>query len=130
MNDIQSRKDIEILVDSFYKKLLQDDSLKHFFTTVIQLNLKEHLPTICDFWESILLDNMVYRGNPMIKHIELHKKSSLHPEHFESWLAHWNKTLTDLHTGPKVDEAMKRAKLMADLMQFKIKQSEDKNFIQ
>jgi len=130
MTDIQSREDIELLVAIFYKKLLQDDTLKHFFTEVLQLDLDKHLPVICDFWESILLGNMIYRGNVMHKHIDLHAKSRILPAHFDRWLSHWEKTLAENFAGPRAVEAVKRAKLMAELMKYKGKQSESNNFIQ
>ncbi len=73
MKDIQERKDIELLVDEFYKKVLKDDVIGHFFTEVVQLDWEKHIPIMYDFWETTLLGNIKYKGNPMVKHIELSK---------------------------------------------------------
>jgi hypothetical protein len=51
MNDIKSRADLELLMDSFYHKLLNDDSIDYIFTDVAQIDIDSHLPVIVDFWE-------------------------------------------------------------------------------
>ncbi len=87
LKDIQNRSDIEFLIDEFYKQVIHDDLIGHFFTKVIQLDWAKHIPIMYDFWETILLGNMKYKGNPMVKHLELSKKEALKPKHFERWLA-------------------------------------------
>lgn len=131
MRDISSREDIVQLVDGFYAKVLKDELIGHFFTEVVQITLEKHMPVMYAFWEGILLPgNTPFRGNPMIKHIEMNKKAKLLPEHFERWLSLWGETIRASYAGPIADEAMRRAKLMGDLMQFKIGQSENPNFVQ
>lgn len=120
MRDIESREDIEFLVEQFYQKLMVDPDVGHFFTVVVQLNLEKHLPVICDFWETILLDNYVYKGNPMIKHIQLHQKSPLTDHHFSTWLSMWTTTILHFHKGPRADLAISRAESVAELMKYKI----------
>jgi len=121
MNDITNREDIEKVVNEFYALALEDPEIGHFFTEVVQLNLTEHLPTICDFWEMVLLGSGTYTSNPMEKHFELHRKSPIDAKHFDRWLTLWEETVTKLFTGPKADEAINRAKQIAGLMQVKIK---------
>lgn len=130
MNDITKREDIEFLVKAFYEKVTADDVIGYIFTDVMQLDFEVHIPHICDFWESVLLGNMIYRGNPMLKHIALHQKEKLTPTHFERWISIWESTVNTHFEGSIADDAIKRAQLMGDLMQFKIKQSEQKGFIQ
>jgi len=36
--------------------------------------------------ESILLDKKGYKGNPMLKHIELNRKEALTAVHFDRWI--------------------------------------------
>ena len=63
--DITTRADIELVIEKFYDKLLVDELVGFLFTEVIQLNLKEHLPKLVDFWEDQLLGSNKYSGNPM-----------------------------------------------------------------
>ena len=128
--DISSRVHIELVVHNFYSDLLADKEMNPFFTKAMTLKLSEHLPIICDFWESILLHQPVYKRNVMLKHIDLNKKMKLSKVHFEKWLALWEKNVKSNFSGPTADEAIKRAKLMGQLMEFKVRASEKDGFIQ
>jgi hemoglobin len=123
MKEIQTREDIVLLVDTFYKQVLEDELIGFFFSKIAALDLQKHMPTMYDFWESALLGNMVYQGNPMVKHLSLNQKSALKAEHFERWLELWEKTLTENFTGKKADDALLRAKQISGLIQFKIHQT-------
>ncbi|MCJ8165216.1 group III truncated hemoglobin [Pontibacter sp. E15-1] len=120
--DIQNREDIRRLLDTFYTRLLADELIGHFFTRVVKLDWEVHMPVMYDFWETVLFGEMKYKGNPMLKHIELNGMEALKPEHFERWLAHWQATVSENFSGPKADEAVQRAGQVATLMQFKIGQ--------
>jgi hemoglobin len=63
-------------------------------------------------------------------HIELNKKHRLKPEHFERWQKLFFETLDEYFTGQTVEEAKNKVKLMEVLMQTKIAQSGNPNFIQ
>ncbi|MGB1204483.1 MAG: group III truncated hemoglobin [Chitinophagales bacterium] len=130
MKDIRSRNDIELLVNDFYKKALKDEKIGFIFTDIVQLNWKTHIPIICDFWESVLLDNIKYKGNPILKHIALNKKINLKKEHFERWLMLWQKSVQRNFAGKIADEAIKKANMMGNLMRYKIEKSNDAGFIQ
>ena len=54
MQDINQRKDLDLLVSEFYKKVLADDKIATVFTGEIKINWTTHLPIICDFWENLL----------------------------------------------------------------------------
>jgi hemoglobin len=123
MTDIKFRGDINLLVEAFYQKAITDPTIGHIFTEVAHLNLATHLPVICDFWESILLGNMIYRGNPMLKHLELAEKTALTQVHFTVWLGLWEETVRGLHSGEKADLAVKRAQDIGRLMLYKIGQA-------
>ncbi len=123
MTDIHTRKDIEYLVDTFYEKVLEDDTIGYIFTDVAMIDLKKHMPVMYDFWETVLLGNMIYKGNPMITHIGLNKKSPLKKVHFDKWLELWEETVHDEFSGPKATEAITKANQLSDLMQHKIDQS-------
>lgn len=120
--DITCREDIELLVDTFYKQVIADPLIGHFFTEVIALDWDKHIPTMYDFWESNLLTVTKYKGNPMKVHQELNRKSTLKQEHFERWLSLFKGTIVELFSGPTATLATQRANSIAMLMQIKIKQ--------
>lgn len=124
--DIEKRQDVDLLIYLFYEKAIKDKEIGHFFTNVVELDLKTHLPVIGDFWESILLKNSFYKGNPMLKHLELTKKSPIAPKHFERWLKIWEETVNHLFNGPVAQEAIEKANQIAQLMQLKIKHNKSK----
>ena len=130
MKDITSRNDIELLVNEFYKKVLKDELIGFIFTKIVQLNWEMHIPIICDFWESVLLDNIKYKGNPILKHIALNKKVNLKNEHFERWLLLWQNTIQANFLGKTAEEAIKKANMMGNLMRYKIEKSKETGFIQ
>ena len=69
-----------------------------------------------DFWETVLLGKIRYKGNPIPVHIALSKKEELKPEHFLRWIWLWETTVRTNFSGEKADEAVKRAKLMGELI--------------
>jgi len=122
VKDLTTREDIEFLVDEFYKSIIEDDLIGHFFTEIVKLDWDKHMPLMYDFWETTLLGNMKYGGNPMLKHIELHGKEALKPEHFDRWSARWESAITKNFRGGKAEKAIQRARQIAHLMQLKIEQ--------
>ncbi len=120
VKDLETREDIVYLVDAFYKQTVSDSVIGHFFTEVVQLDFAAHMPVMYDFWESTLLGNHVYKGNPMLKHIALSKKSPITPAHFERWLSLWLDTVNRLFEGQKADETKSKAQQIAALMQYKV----------
>ena len=118
--DIQTRSDIELLVNTFYKKVEKDDVIRHFFTEVIHLDWNKHIPVMYDFWESILLDKHNYKGNPMPAHVSLNEKSPMKKEHFDRWIQLFSSTIDELFQGEKAELAKTRALSIATVMQIKI----------
>ncbi len=123
--DIESESDVKLLVDTFYKKILSDPEIGFFFTKVVKLDFIKHMPTMYDFWNSLLFLTAKYKGNPMIKHIELNGKSRLEKRHFDRWLALWNATVDDLFSGSTAKLAKDKAQQIAILMHHKVRRSED-----
>jgi hemoglobin len=130
MKEIETKEHIELLVEEFYKKVKQDELIGYIFNNVENFNWDTHIPIMVSFWETILLDAGTYRGNPMLTHIQLNRKSPLLPEHFTRWKQLLFETLDENFTGVKVTEAKQRVESMAMLMQFKIDQSSKPGFIQ
>lgn len=117
--DIRSRTDLEWVVSAFYKKLMTDEVVKTFFIEVVPIDLEEHLPVIVDFWESALLAQGNYRGNPMIKHIEMSRKKQLERIHLETWLQHWEETIREGFEGKVAETAIIRARSIGEMILFK-----------
>ncbi|MBI1306642.1 MAG: sec-independent protein translocase TatC [Bacteroidetes bacterium] len=119
-SDINNQQDVRDLVDAFYRKVLKDDLIAHFFTTVVQLDWEKHLPRIYAFWNSLLLPDGVYKGNAMGIHFELNEKSPMKAEHFERWLKLWRETVNEMFKGTNAENAISKAEQIAGLMNFKM----------
>jgi hemoglobin len=115
--DIASRDDIDRLLRHFYGLAMQDEVIGYLFTDVAHLDLEAHLPVIGNFWEAVLLQRPVYRGNPMRQHHALHAMSALRAEHFQRWVSLWSDSVEALFAGPLADEARRRAAIVAEAMQ-------------
>ena len=119
--DISSRKDIELLMEKFYDKVKRDDTIGPVFNDVAKVNWTHHIPIICDFWETLLLDAASYRKNVMEVHFILNRKIPLEEKHFRVWLKLFTETVDECFAGEIAELAKKKAKSIAALMQFKIK---------
>ena len=53
------------------------------------------------FWETILLNNHVYKSNAMQVHYDIKKKYPLQKKHFDAWLQLFNTTIDELFEGEK-----------------------------
>ncbi len=120
---ITTREDIELLMNTFYERLLSDENINYIFTDVAKLDIKKHIPVIVDFWESVLLNKNVYHNNTMKIHLNLNEKSALTKMHFDIWLKHFNKTVNELFEGDIAFIAKQRASSVATVMQIKIAQN-------
>ncbi len=125
MKDIESRKDIKLLVNSFYDKVKVDRTIGHIFNEIVNVDWEEHLPKMYTFWETIIFGTAAFKGNPMRTHKELSWKTNMGEAQFDSWLALWEKTIDENFTGIKADETKQRGRNIAGLMLFKIKQLEN-----
>ena len=112
MKEIESKEDVELLVDTFYQKLVKDDLVSHFFAN---LNLPEHLPRVVQFWSFILLDEAGYSANMMEKHARL----DLDAASFDRWLKLFHETVDQFFTGEKATLAKQRSSLVAWTMKTK-----------
>ena len=117
MKDIENREDIMLLVNTFYDKVQNTKELSYFFNDIAQLNWQEHLPKMYDFWETILFHKQVYKGNPMVKHVKLHKIASLKSENFDTWLVLFKSTVDELFSGEYALKIKTRATSIATAIQ-------------
>ena len=120
--DIQSRSDIELLLNTFYEKVKKDDTIGFIFNDIAKVNWEHHIPIICDFWETLLLDATSYTKNAMQVHYALNRIVPLEEKHFHRWLQLFSETVDELFSGDIAVQAKSKAKSIASLMQFKINQ--------
>ena len=118
--DISSRSDVEKLIIAFYEKVKINPQIGFIFNELVDMDWENHIPVIVDFWETILLDNPVYKKNAMEVHYALDKKIRLQKIHFESWLFLFNSSVDELYEGKIATLAKTRAKSIASVMQFKM----------
>ena len=62
-SDIAGRPDIELLVHRFYDKVRTDDLLEPIFNDVANVDWSEHLPRLCDFWQTVLFGDGRFCGD-------------------------------------------------------------------
>lgn len=117
--DIESRDDIERLMRAFYAKAIPDTLIGHYFSSVIQMDLEQHLPVIVDFWETVLFGVAKYKSNAIAVHQHLHQLSAFEEKHFERWVQLFQSTVDELFTGDKAELAKQRALSIATVMKLK-----------
>lgn len=117
-------------MEAFYTRVKEDDVIGFIFRDLDHFSWDTHIPIMVDFWSTLLLDEASYKGNPMLKHIDLHRKTPLHQVHFTRWKELFFETLDTHFTGDRVEEAKKRVHAMEILMLMKIRDSEQGHFIQ
>ena len=118
--DINHREDIEKLIIAFYDKVIPDPVIGFIFTKVVKMHWELHIPIIVDFWETILLDNPVYKKNAMEVHFDLNKIINLEKIHFDTWLNLFTSTVDELYEGKIATLAKTRATSIAGVMQYKM----------
>lgn len=118
--DITGRDDIVKLLTNFYGRAFGDDLLGPVFVDIARMDLAEHLPVICDFWETALFGSGQYRRNALQPHLRLHTKAHLTPAHFDRWLILWHTTVDHRHVGGKAELAKLQATRIAGSMSRRI----------
>ena len=113
--DICSSDDIKLMVDSFYIKVREDELLGPIFNAFIQ-DWSTHLPKMYRFWQTVLLHEYTYKGNPFQPHLKL----PIDARHFKSWTKLFHATVDEHFTGAKAEEAKWRADKMAEMFQYKL----------
>ena len=108
--DIETRADIEHLLEEFYKFVIHDPQIGHHFD---QLDLEAHMPVIADFWQKVLFGDPVYFNNPLAVHQKLHQRFPLESAHFDRWVGIFSETVDNLFAGPSAEAAKARARMIA-----------------
>ncbi|OBF81249.1 cyanoglobin [Mycobacterium sp. 852002-51163_SCH5372311] len=107
--DLVDRSDVEALLHRFYGRVFVDDVLAEPFADLRARGLDAHMPTMCDFWETVLFRAGRYRGSALVAHRSVHHRTPLSGSHFVRWLGIWCDTVDEMYQGP----AAERAKIQA-----------------
>jgi len=110
-----TRKNIETMVLSFYRKILKDDTVGPFFVAKLGDDMsneywKPHLELLINFWSSMMLGDGSYRGNPFAPHMSL---GELNREVFERWLKLFFETLDEIYEPQAADLFKERSTIIA-----------------
>lgn len=114
--DIETEADIILLVDTFYDKVNQDELLSPVFNGFAQVNWQTHLPVMYNFWSTVLLGSMTYRGQPFPRHLRL----PIEKQHFNRWTTLFTETIDTLFEGEKATEAKQKSTSIARVFQIKM----------
>ena len=116
-NDIETRGDIDDLMNRFYARAISDDTIGYIFTDVAKLDLGHHLPVIGDFWETLLFGTGNYQKhgrNPLQIHAALNEKTPLYSKHFRRWLELFRATVDETFSGERAEFIKLRAEAIAN----------------
>lgn len=120
MKKLESREDIELLVNAFYAKVANDKVIGFFFNEVAKVDWDLHLPKMYNFWETLLFGQISYKGNPMAAHFPINAEVAMEKEHFQHWLKIWTETVAEHFAGEIADNAIYKATNIANLMAHKM----------
>ncbi|MCR9142956.1 MAG: group III truncated hemoglobin [bacterium] len=111
------RESIHRLVHIFYGRVRENFSLGPIFEGVIGRDPRDwdaHLAKLCDFWETVLLGVVKYKGQP----ISIHRKmQGLEPAHFTAWLNLFDRTAREIFAPEDAERILKMAARMAVAIQ-------------
>lgn len=127
--DIRDRQDIERLVVTFYERAFADAVLGHIFVDVAKMDLVEHLPHMCDFWETVLFRTATYGRNAFEVHQRIHAIEALTPMHFQRWEDLWHETVDQGFRGEKANLAKVHASRMSGSIQRRLASGHPANAI-
>lgn len=127
MKKLETREDVELLVNKFYGKVGTDDTIGFFFNDVAKVDWSHHLPKMYSFWETLLFGKASYKGNPMAVHFPINAEIPMEKFHFEHWVKLWTQTIEENFTGEMAETAIYKAKNIANLMGYKMEMARKLN---
>lgn len=116
--DITTRADVVRFVDDFYDLVVKDDLLGPIFVDIAAVDFDEHLPTMYQFWSSMLLGVREYSGLPFPPHWEL--RQHITTSHFTRWVTLFCGVIDTHFHGPTAETAKQRARNIAMIFQLKL----------
>ncbi|MEX2596878.1 MAG: group III truncated hemoglobin [Salibacteraceae bacterium] len=114
--DINTREDVELLVNAFYKKVGKDPLIGPIFIPFMAGDWQKHLDIMYSFWCSLLLDEGSYQRNAFTPHADM----PLEKKHFERWLKLFHTTIDDYFEGKNAQKAKTKSNEIAQIFLNKI----------
>ena len=108
--DLCTEAEVSQLVNSFYKKVRDDDRLAPIFARHVK-DWDRHLATMVDFWSSALRGTARFRGSPLPKHAAI---PGLSADLFQHWLQLFHQTSEALPNAAFREKANDLARRIAD----------------
>jgi hemoglobin len=109
MRDIETERDVRVLVDAFYGRIQHDALLSPIFNEVARVDWAHHLPKMYAFWNGIILGVAGYQGAPFPPHTVL----PVTREHFQRWVGLFRETVDALFSGAAATRAKNAAASIA-----------------
>lgn len=116
---------IEKLVIHFYQKIQVDKMLGPIFNEVAHVNWDEHIPLLCQFWNSIMLKTNEYHGNAYQKHVTFKKLIPIQEEYFGHWLNLFQTEAINHLPKQAAEEIIDKATLIAESLKSGMLQKEE-----
>lgn len=113
LTDLADRADVQALLRRFYDRVLVDEVLLEPFAELRSQGLDAHIPTMCDFWETVLFRAGRYHGSALAVHRIIHQRTPLSGKHFVRWLTVWRATVDEMYRGPAAERAKVQAARIA-----------------
>jgi hemoglobin len=117
---LENIEDVQLLVHSFYTKVLMDEKLALFFKYVASTGWQKHLEGMERFWCNVLFHEGGYSGNPLQVHKALHQFNRLDSSLFHRYMQLFDETVDELFTGDKAEVVKQRALSISNVMEERI----------
>ena len=104
-----TEQEIGTLVDRFYAKVRVDSEIGPIFNAIVD-DWPHHLALLKDFWSTVLLTTGRYKGDPMMRHLQL----PLDPDHFSRWLALFAETAREILPPPIAANVITKSERIAE----------------
>ena len=128
LSDIESRAEIERLVDRFYEKVRADDLLGAIFDDIAKVDWSSHLPKLYAFWQTVLFGGGGFKGNLLGAHLKLRSEASMDWLRFQRWLDLFLSTVDEMFTGERASRIKNTANDMAHVIYSRIHNILDPRF--
>jgi hemoglobin len=128
LSDIESRAEIERLVDCFYEKVRADDLLGPIFNDIAKVDWSSHLPKLYAFWQTVLFGDGGFKGNLLGTHLKLRSEASMDWQRFQRWLDLFLSTVDEMFTGERAARIKNTANDMAHVIYSRIHNILDPRF--
>jgi hemoglobin len=112
VTDSIREEQIAVLVDTFYARVRQDETLGPILERVVGDAWEPHLEKMRAFWSSLTLASGRYKGNPMMAHLMLTPR--IGTKHFERWLTLWRQTAAELFPEHETARFVDKAETMGE----------------